>query len=671
MRRLYIYIFVLFLIGGNVLGDNDAGTQSPFSLGVGARELSLGGSNRAICDESMAPFWNASRLARAKHYSLGVFHSYLFDTDAAYQYLGIVFPTMDYGVFGAGIFRLGIGDIEKRDINNMRLGTFDDSRLAVYLAYAKTISSFDVGLTVTMEHHSIDQYSTTSSPGLNVSVNHQFDLTNETFRNVYISLNCRNLIQPNMKLIEESVKYPIEADLGATLEFKPFKKWNHSALFSTSIVKTDYISPSLEVGLEYSINNMLHLRSGVRKGSYSFGTGISFKGFEFDYAVLERDLGFLHMFTLKTAFGTSFKEKRITRARQREVEFNGIMNDRLMIHNREMVENLVQYGKKMLEDGNLVEANNGFDRALFLTRSSGFDTTLISELADDAARRLEDIYTKQRFAMYMDSAQKKFNIEDYWSAKYFAQMALAEIPNSNEARKIINQSNNIIEETSTIEETIKKQLWAMDSLLNYGMIEEAVFIAENLTEIAPENERIRQTLKEVKFEQYKKKASDEFASRNFDKALTAVDSALILFPGHQWCRNLKKQINKAIDISKITVKPIVTADPESVSPEIEKEAQNAYKSAQEYFKNGDLSQAIKYWKKTERLIPNYQSVRSYLVNAYKFVGVDYYGKNQLEEAVGIWYKAAKLDPDNKEIESYIKRTEAEIQKLKELSSDFR
>jgi len=61
------------------------------------------------------------------------------------------------------------------------------------------------------------------------------------------------------------------------------------------------------------------------------------------------------------------------------------------------------------------------------------------------------------------------------------------------------------------------------------------------------------------------------------------------------------------------------------------------------------------------------SVREYLVNAYKYVGVEMYGRNQLPQAVEIWKKAAILDPANAEIANYIKCTENEIIRLQELT----
>ncbi|MEW5995211.1 MAG: hypothetical protein AB1744_12575, partial [Candidatus Zixiibacteriota bacterium] len=146
MKCVLIYILVILLPAGTVVASNDGGTDSPFSFGAGARELSLGGSNLATSDAATAPFWNASRLASAQRLSLAGFHARLYDADVAYQYFGLAVPTLDFGAFGLGVFRLGIGGIEKRDADNLLLGEVDDNRLGFYLAYGRSIWGYDLGL---------------------------------------------------------------------------------------------------------------------------------------------------------------------------------------------------------------------------------------------------------------------------------------------------------------------------------------------------------------------------------------------------------------------------------------------------------------------------------------------------------------------------------------------
>ena len=108
MRRWLIFVSCLLGLTALSVYADDAGTRSPFEFGVGARELALGGSAVSRCDAATAPYWNPSRLASAEQIGVCGFHCRLFDGDVAYQYLGLVIPTLDWGSIGFGVFRLGI-----------------------------------------------------------------------------------------------------------------------------------------------------------------------------------------------------------------------------------------------------------------------------------------------------------------------------------------------------------------------------------------------------------------------------------------------------------------------------------------------------------------------------------------------------------------------------------
>lgn len=669
MKRAMGFIFYLLVPVTSVVASYDGGTVSPFSFGAGARDLALGGAGIAISDAATAPFWNASRLARAERFTLSGFHSRLYDSDVAYQYAGLVVPTLDFGVLGAGIFRLGIDGIEKRDANNLLLDEIDDNRLGLYLAYGRTISGYDVGLALTMEHHSLDNYSATSSPGLNLSISRRFVPRFERLQHITIALHGRNLIQPSFKLADESIKYPLTATAGISVGLAPNPKWDQLVTVSASLTKIDWVDPRLAVGIEYGFKDLLHLRGGVRDGRFSFGVGFNYRAIRFDYALVDRNLGSLHMFSVTTAFGKPLAQKRKIRAKQREVEFNNLMSKRLAARNREMISELVQSGKEVLEAGDLVEASSHFDRALFLARGSHIDTTHIYDLAVEVQRRLDDITRKQRFRQHMDSAQAKYDAGDYLAAEYFAGLALAEVPNSTAAANLAQQASTATNQSLSREETIQNRLRAADSLLSYGQAGHALAIIGGLNELAPQDNRVNRARVKAEFEQWRTIASAAYSGEDFDAAVAALDSALALFPGHQWCLDLRNRITSRIDRPSDEPSMVGTGTHEPLSAELQKEIDFVYKTAQELFKKGDLIQAIGHWEKVERLAPNYLSVRKYLVNAYKFVGVESYGKSKLQEAVVVWKKAIQLDPDNSEVRNYITRTETEIRKLKELSYD--
>jgi tetratricopeptide (TPR) repeat protein len=142
----------------------------------------------------------------------------------------------------------------------------------------------------------------------------------------------------------------------------------------------------------------------------------------------------------------------------------------------------------------------------------------------------------------------------------------------------------------------------------------------------------------------------------------------VLFPGQQWCLDFREKCQQT---SQPVSTPMLASGAGPLSRELQKEVESAYRLAQASFTRGDLRDAIAGWETVERLAPGYQSVRDYLVNSYKFLGVELYGQNRLLEALEIWRKAAALAPQNTEIAAYVKRTENEILKLKAMSYDAR
>jgi len=667
MKRHVIYIMCLMVLPLQIWASNDGGTESPFILGAGARDLALGGANQAANSSATAPFWNPSGLASAEQLSISGFHSRLYDSDVAYQYFGLIYPTMDRGTFGIGVFRLGIDNIERRDDDNLYLGTFNDTRMAFYLAYGRKIGGYDMGLAATFEHHSLDEYSTTSSPGLNFSIGRTFKRDEGRLRKISLAFNGRNLLQPSMRLNEQNVNYPTAVDLAASLDFVPFGNEQHKTTLSAKLSKVESLSAVLSAGLDYGIHDMVHLRGGIRDGKPAVGGGLSYKGIDFDYALIDRDLGSLHMFSVSMSFGRTVSEKRKIRIERQEAAFNSMMNDHLKDRNLKIISDLKQLGKKNFDEGKLTEASSCFDRALFLARTGAADTTELHRLATEARTRLEEVTLKMRFAQYMDSAQVKFDKQDYMGARYFASLALGEIPGSTEAAGLRKKAELALQQIASEKEMITNELSQIDSLINYGQIEKALTVINTLKQYAPGDPRVDQAEKKVIFQKLRENIITAFDHKSYRDAINNIDSALVLFPYHRWCLDMKERANAELSRMREAEKAVRKEKPKTLSPELAREADLIYREAMKYFEQGNLQDAIDDWEKVERIAPDYQSVRPYLVKAYKFVGVELYGQNKLEDAITVWKKAAALDPMNDEINDYIKRSENELRKLKELS----
>ncbi len=669
MTRL-IPIFTLLILVVSAVNADDAGTTSPFDFGTGSRELATGGAGMAVPDGPTAAYWNPAGLAGADRMSVSGLHVRLYDSDVAYQYLGFVWPTLDFGTFGIGVFRLGVDGIDKRDANNLSLGEIDDSRLGFYLAYGRELSGYEVGATITMEQHSLDSYSSSTSPGLNIAVGRRFELGSSRFRSLSLAAVGRNLIRPAIQLAETSVEYPMIADLGLSLEFVPNSAWEHSVLLSAKLTKVDQIGSKFSFGLEYSAGSVLAFCGGLRDGRPSVGVGLSYSGVNFDYALVDRELGSLHLFTLSSSFGASVSEKRRQRELTRETEFNNLMSDRLLAGKRQMVGDLVGQGEAAREAGDLTASVDFYDRALFMANSVGMDTVAIAEEYRQIYDQLELVERKHRFRLNLDSAQVRMRVNDYLGVQYYANLALGNEPSSSEAKRLLNDATAALEATSTRADRVTGQLAMADSLLSGGRVGQALQLLDQLMETEAGNDLVRMTHKRAVFEQLRNRSSRAFEAGETSLATSTLDSAAVLFPAHQWCREMRRRLEEFAATPVVEESPVTTApEPKELSRELLREVETTYLAAMEQFKAGRLTEAIGQWERVEQLAPDYKSVRKYMVNAYKFVGVEEYGKGNLKQAVEIWEKALGLEAANAEIIGYLERTRTEISKLREFSYD--
>lgn len=667
MNKIGRFIFILLILPGVALAEGEGGTTSPFSLGAGARALAMGGSDIAFNDAATAPYWNPSALANAQYYTLSGFMSRLYESDVAYQYLGLAVPTLDWGCFGLGVFRLGIDNIEKRDVANLHLYDFDDTRLGYYLAYGLKVSGYNLGLAVTMENHSLDEYKATSSPGVNLSVGKIIEFKNKRLSKLGLALVGHNLLKPKMELVDAGVSYPFMIAFGGTAQIHPLKNDKHRLALSVRVNKIDKIDATLSAGLEYSLNEFYFLRGGMNKDKLAFGGGLKWKYFAFDYAWVDRDLGGLHTFSITTALGRSVQTRLDDRAVRQEIEFNNMMNNRLVEKNSRLIGDLENDARKKMEEGLVEEAVGQFDRALFMARANGLDTVSIQTGLAEAVGRLEQIQRKVLYSRHLDSAQARFNNGDVIGTRYFAGLALELFANSPEARTLKDKAEAIIIQNQSQDRLLNEQLAAADSLLNYGFIAQAQNVVSGLAKFAPNDERVRLVVKRLEFEICRNKANDAYERGDFYAAIGVLDSALVLFPDHKWCLDLKGRASRRLAEKESSVQTQKAAEMRTISPRMAEEVASEYEQARRLFESGDLQSAIARWENVDRLAPDYQNVRQYLVKAYKFVGVELYGQNKLAEAIEIWSKAARLDPNNTEIKDYIKRSESEIRKLKELS----
>ncbi len=648
------------------------GTESPFAFGAGAREIALGSASIAHPTAAIAPYWNPAYLARAERLSFLLFHSQLYESDVTYQYAGLVFPTLDYGTFGAGLFRLGVNNINMRDVNNFDLGETSESRLALYLSYGKNVSGFDVGFAVHLEQQSLADVQATSSPAVNIAISRSLKSGIEWMPELTAVLSGRNIVGEKLRLDEHNVDYPVSVDAAITTQLLPTLDSNHKIELSLRAAKVDMVDPILCAGIEYGLYNTLFLRGGVRDQDYSVGAGLHIRNFEFDYSLTQRDLGSLHLFNLVINVGGSRSDRLLRRKEKEATRFNQLMRQRLTSQSKAVIDSLTEKGQSLLKNQQYEQANLLFDRALFLARSSESDTTVIARLSRQTTRKVTELNDAREFEALLDSTKAKLSAGDLIAAKYFVSQAATRRPESEDVKTLQTEIDNKLAETESTQKLVRTRLAQADSLLSYGQTKAAIELLKPISQIVGRDKEVDRMLTRAFFESWKEKAQAAMMQRDYRAAQSAVDSAQAYFPNHPWCAEFQARLKstKQTTVASETV-PQASTPPTALSGGLRDEVEQAYEEGRKLFEAGNLEAAVKQWEKVERLAPDYEGVRSYLTRAYKFVGVKLYGQDQLEKALDTWRRALQLTPNDSELKDYIDRTERELVNLKELSYEAR
>ena len=494
-----------------------------------------------------------------------------------------------------------------------------------------------------------------------------FGSLNSWIHDIDVVLLANNVLNSSVELDRETITEPASLEAGLSTSLLSEKTTQHRLELSTRFSKTEHIPVTAAAGVEYTYSDMLSVRSGIKDNNWSAGVGVRYHWFNLDYAVVDRDLGLLHMFAVTTTFGSSLSERLARRTAQRETEFQERMREQLVRKNTESIAELLSSGKTALQADLLAQAVSSFDRALFIARNSGIDTTEIVTLLTSASQQLDEQRRLTDNKNYLDSAQVYLSGNDLLNARYFAGLAEIALPESKETLQLISKINERLKESEARDALIKNQIKQIDSLLTYGRYDEAIARATSLQDMAPNDEVVSQLLKRARFEGLRSRGDRAFESGDYKLTLSIIGEAETLFPDHQWTKTLKERVAQATKPRRVKKPTIPPAKETEISESARDQAEEFYQLGQKAFERGNFEDAIAKWERVELLAPNYLSVRDYLVQAYKYLGVEYYGNNNLDRALAVWRRAAELMPDNQEIASYIKRTEAEIAKIRELS----
>lgn len=301
------------------------------SIGVGARQLGMGGASVAGTTGVYSTYWNPAALITIKDDAqVGAMHNENFGGISKYDYLG--FSTIDKSgsALGFSIIRNGVDGIpntldlidEDGNVRYDRVSSFSVNDYAFFISAARLIneSGLAVGGNVKIIRRIVGKFASAWGLGIDIATQYRnnnwilgatlrdatgtfnaWKFNTETFKETFliteneIPKNSLEVTMPKLLLgVARSfiikTKSVITAEINADCTFDGKRN---------TVIKSDIVSVDPKVGVEYSYNSRFSIRAGVNNMQQisdisnkkrfdiqpNVGAGIAYKHFTLDYAL--------------------------------------------------------------------------------------------------------------------------------------------------------------------------------------------------------------------------------------------------------------------------------------------------------------------------------------------------------------------------------------------------
>jgi tetratricopeptide (TPR) repeat protein len=414
-----IALMMLTASGLRAQSNGTAGTQSLFVLGAGARALGLGNAYVAMPQDPTAIYWNPAGMEFLQRKSATFFYTNL-PLGTTYNFVGFVYPTLNFGTIGFGAIHIGTGDIPLTNINNQPLGTDSFGQTEFFLSYAKELPiewlHLTVGASFKLEVQNF--FPGFSSTGLNFDAGEAMKQSDNgvgldlgfmyrpewsgLLENLSIGLNLQNIYRPELRVGDSSESMPTIVRFGIA---KPVRLRDGQDAFTiyADLTKSANVSPGFHVGTEYVYRDNVSLRLGYNQGQPTFGAGYEFFPFRLDYSFgnfAANPFGQSHRISLTIELGKSRTEMRALAdsIRMQEIAAQALLRQKLVV--KEQFEDSMAEGRRAYEEGKYIDAFASFSSAIDFAQqltTLDYDQGIVAlEDAREWFQRAEDELEKEK-----------------------------------------------------------------------------------------------------------------------------------------------------------------------------------------------------------------------------------------------------------------------------------
>ncbi|HUV30215.1 MAG TPA: PorV/PorQ family protein [Acidobacteriota bacterium] len=302
-RRILIFLFsgMLALWVFQAAAASDAGRETPFSLGAGARSVGMGAGFTSLTSDATAVYYNPAGLAYLDYQEISLMHSALFE-GTIYNVASWVFPMSPGNGVGVGYMRVGTGEITRRE-NYASRGEFSYSHWQFILSYGHHFGRpFGIGLSLKIVNQSLDNL---SDFGLGLDVG----LRSTIWKHLSLGVIARDIVPADLEL--NGVVEETPGSVAGGISLADVTLFDRTAVsLALDLEKFEDRDWKVHAGGEVEFRRALALRFGYDRDNLTFGVGLSTGRLRFDYAYKLLDyIDNTHHVSMSILLGESLSEQ--------------------------------------------------------------------------------------------------------------------------------------------------------------------------------------------------------------------------------------------------------------------------------------------------------------------------------------------------------------------------
>lgn len=607
-RKLIITIIILtaMICRGADAAEGVGGTRSVFILGAGSRGISMGGAFSAICDDPSAIYYNPAGLRLNRYRALTVNHIQLFSgfTDANYDFVGLVYPTLSTGSLGLGIMTTGTGGIREFDQYSVETGEISYRESQGVLGYAadlpfEHIGKFTVGTSIKVLNQRVGDYSDNGA-GMDLGLIYRQNY----IEGLTLGCNLQDIIGAETKLRSriDKLDRTIMLGIGYSRDFGSSVRMTAAA----QVDMPERADNDIRFGLECSIKNIINIRFGYDSEQITAGIGFSWRDYSADYGYFSREeAGSSHPVSLSMRYGMSIDEKKglaeMERRMEEEAYFRKVVADRAR-RNMEEADSLIAAS----------ELEEAYDKLKLVLEYDPSNQKASEKMSDLEERILQNQQSRLRSAekQALLDYHLKAGLRFYRNNEYVQSRdeweALLELDPGN--RQALGYLERIGEK---LEERIEDYRRQARDYEQRGMLAEALDIWNIIKSLDPEDktaqreyDRIKQNLQELSedFDTTRKKlevidmfnsALNSFNDGDYNETVSLLKRVIAMDPDHREAARLMLRAKRRLT---------------PLSDSQKKEIRDLYVEGMKFFNQKKFKSAIELWEKILKIDPENESV---------------------------------------------------------------